>query len=146
MLAEDLLNATNPARRIQDRVVGDSARDDAAVLTIRVTPLEIERDSRRWSFDARQQATAAVARAEFREFLRSRSASSEQLSRAELIYAELLGNVVRYTPGPVEIRVDWNRGIPVLHMFDLSPGFQFVPRLPPDMYSEGGRGLYCAES
>jgi anti-sigma regulatory factor (Ser/Thr protein kinase) len=146
VLAQDTFEARNPAQRIHDRVVGDGARDDVAVLTIRVTPLELERDSRRWSFDARDHAAAALARTQFREFLSSRTASSEHLSRAELIYMELLGNVVRYTPGPVEIRVDWNRGNPVLHVFDAGPGFQFVPRLPSDMYSEGGRGLYLVSA
>jgi len=142
VLAQDTFEASYPAQRIHDLVVGETARDDVAVLTIRVTKLERELDARHWSFDARDQAATALARAEYREFFAGRRVSSEQAFTAELIFTELLGNVVRYAPGPVEVRLDWNRGNPVLHVFDAGPGFQFVPRLPADVYAEGGRGLY----
>jgi anti-sigma regulatory factor (Ser/Thr protein kinase) len=138
----DTFEARNPAQLIHERVVGDTARDDVAVLTIRVTNLELEDDSRCRHFDARDHEATESARAEFAEFLAARGASKEQAFNAELIFTELLGNALRYTPGPVETRIEWNRGTPVLHVIDEGPGFQFVSRLPADIYSEGGRGLF----
>lgn len=146
VLAEDTFAATDPAERIYDRVLGEGARDDVAVLTIRVTSLDLERDARRWILDTGDYATMTVAREEFRAFVRSRGSEPEQLFNAELIYAELLGNVVRYAPGSIEVRVDWNGGKPVLHVIDSGPGFQFLPRLPHDVYAEGGRGLYLVSA
>lgn len=146
MLAEDTLDATNPAERIHDRVLADGARDDVAVLTIRVTTLDLEHFSRCWTFDAGDYPTTTAARAEFRDFLLSRNSSSEHIFNAELIYAELLGNVVRYTPGSVDIRVDWNGDNPVLNVLDTGPAFQFLSRLPHDVLVEGGCGLYLVSA
>jgi anti-sigma regulatory factor (Ser/Thr protein kinase) len=142
----DTLVAPNPAARIHELVVGDAARDDVAVLTIRVTDLETEIDGRSWSFDVRSWADAKSAREGVCAFLRQNGARPDQVADAELIYAELLGNVVRYAPGPVEIRIHWNHGNPVLHVIDEGPGYSFAPRLPRDPYAESGRGLYLVAS
>jgi anti-sigma regulatory factor (Ser/Thr protein kinase) len=138
--------AANPAARIHELTVGNGARDDVAVLTIRVDTLEPAGDTRRWLFDARDAAKAADARIACLELLRAHGATADHLADAELIYAELLGNVVRYAPGPMEVRVDWNRDHPVLHVFDEGPGFMFAPRLPRDAYAESGRGLYLVSA
>jgi anti-sigma regulatory factor (Ser/Thr protein kinase) len=134
--------AEHPAARIHELVVADGARDDIAILTIRVTTPAAEADSPRWSFDSSDAASARNAHRAYRDFLLSRGASAEHAADADVIFGELLGNVVRYAPGPVEIRVDWNRGNPVLHVFDEGPGFMHLPRLPRDVYAESGRGLY----
>jgi anti-sigma regulatory factor (Ser/Thr protein kinase) len=144
--SEDMVAASNPAARIHELVVGEGARDDVAVLTIRVTELGAEIDGRTWSFDARSSTDAEAAREGMCELLRQSGARPDQIADAELIYAELLGNVVRYAPGPVEIRIDRNRGNPVLHVIDEGPGYSFVPRLPRDPYAESGRGLYLVTS
>ena len=57
------------------------------------------------------------------------------VAAAELIFGELLGNVVRHAPGLVEITLDWTAELPVLHVLDNGPGFQSRrsrERLPAD--------------
>jgi anti-sigma regulatory factor (Ser/Thr protein kinase) len=136
----------HPAARIHALVVADGARDDIAILTIRVTAPAADTDSPRWIFDATDAGAARAAHREYRAFLEARRASPEHAADADVIFGELLGNVVRYAPGPVEIRVDWNRGTPVLHVFDEGPGFMYLPRLPRDVYAESGRGLYLVSA
>lgn len=138
----ELQKAAHPAEVIHRRVVGETARDDVAVLTVLVTALDGDADSGGWAFDARDGEAAGGMRRGLCEFLSARGAGSEYLGNAELIVVELLGNVVRHAPGPVSVRVDWNRGSPVLHVFDEGPGFQFLPRLPGEIFAESGRGLY----
>jgi anti-sigma regulatory factor (Ser/Thr protein kinase) len=69
-------------------------------------------------------------------------AHSDDVYAAELVFGELVGNVSRYAPGPVEIFVDWNGPAPVLHVRDQGLGFAYAPRLPRDPFSEKGRGLF----
>jgi anti-sigma regulatory factor (Ser/Thr protein kinase) len=53
---------------------------------------------------------------------------------------------VRYAPGPIEIMFDWTQGAPVLHVLDRGPGFTLTPKLPSDLLSERGRGLFIVWS
>ena len=131
-----------PAAHIHELCVGDNARDDVAILTIRITELDSDVDSERWEFDAWDPEASSRVRRALRNFLDGHGVGEERISDVELIYSELIGNVVRYAPGPVAVRIDWNRGSPVLHVFDEGPGFQYLPRLPRDVYSESGRGIY----
>ncbi len=79
--------------------------------------------------------------------LREAGVREKQLDAAEHVFGELLGNVVRYAPGAIEIVFDWRRGAaPVLHVLDRGPGFTFAPKLPSDLLSERGRGLYIVWS
>ncbi|HEY0382365.1 MAG TPA: ATP-binding protein, partial [Candidatus Elarobacter sp.] len=49
---------------------------------------------------------------------------------------------LRHTPGTVELILEAHAGRVVLHLLDKGPGFEFSPRLPSDLYSEFGRGLF----
>jgi anti-sigma regulatory factor (Ser/Thr protein kinase) len=64
------------------------------------------------------------------------------VTTAELIVAELLGNVVRYARGRVDVVLDCSADVPVLHIIDGGAGFEHNPRLPADAYAENGRGLF----
>ena len=76
-----------------------------------------------------------------------RACVRRRLDAAELVFGELLGNVVRFAPGPVEIVLNWTHAAaPVLHVLDRGPGFTFAPKLPLDLLSERGRGLYIVWS
>jgi anti-sigma regulatory factor (Ser/Thr protein kinase) len=55
-----------------------------------------------------------------------------------------VGNVIRHTSGSVEVALDLTGEEPVLHVIDRGPGFTFHARLPNDVMSESGRGLYIA--
>ena len=147
----------NPAALLAERVLGDS-HDDAAVLALRFAPAvrPTGRAQRiggnrphwsvSWSFDATGPASNGARRA-FLAYLGSKNNGGKalDLAAAELIFGELLGNVVRHAPGQVEITLDWTDELPVLHVLDNGPGFQSRrarERLPADDLSECGRGLF----
>ena len=72
----------------------------------------------------------------------SRAAGNVDLEAAELIFGELIGNVVRHAPGPIDVQLSWGGNYPVLHVTDRGRGFIRNPSLPVDPLSESGRGLY----
>jgi anti-sigma regulatory factor (Ser/Thr protein kinase) len=101
----------------------------------------------RWSFDADDRLAATEARRAFVEALRQGGALEGDIPGAELVFGELLGNVVRYAHGAVEMVLDWSGSRPpVLHALDRGPGFLLVPRLPTDLLSENGRGLFLVST
>ena len=61
-----------------------------------------------------------------------------------MIYAELVSNAIRHAPGEIEMRFECAgmRGDVVLHMLDRGPGYHARTRLPSDLMSETGRGLF----
>ena len=65
---------------------------------------------------------------------------------AELVYAELVGNVVRHAPGPVDVALDTSGTLPVLSILDRGRGFSFTPHAAPDTFSESGRGLFIVKA
>jgi anti-sigma regulatory factor (Ser/Thr protein kinase) len=90
---------------------------------------------------------AVDARARFVEFLQSLASPSEFIDTAELVFGELLGNVVRHAPGPVEISIDLYDDAMVLHVVDSGPPLTAIGRrrLPDDVLSERGRGLFIVQ-
>jgi anti-sigma regulatory factor (Ser/Thr protein kinase) len=61
---------------------------------------------------------------------------------AELIYGELLANVVRHARGAVEVRLELHCGRPVLVVRDHGPGLRRLPSpVGRDPFAESGRGL-----
>ena len=116
--------------------------DDVVVLTLQFeAPVESAIDV---GVSTRRTPTSRALHATPLSMLYARPGVREkQLDAAEHVFGELLGNVVRFAPGPVEIELDWNNGAaPVLHVLDRGPGFTFTPKLPTDLLSERGRGLY----
>jgi PAS domain S-box-containing protein len=144
-----VLCSPRPAQAIQDAVFGGvPPKDDVAILVMGIEPQALERHGtasppiERWYFDAMDANAAQSARRAFTAGLCARSADPEYIYRAEVVFGELVGNVARYAPGPVEVTVDWTGAAPVLHVLDNGPGFHHVPALPRDVYSESGRGLF----
>ena len=69
------------------------------------------------------------------------------ISRAELAFGELIGNVVRHAPGPIEISLTFVAGDAVLSVRDRGPGFEpHSIRLPDEVYAEHGHGLFLVEA
>lgn len=141
--------AVAPATAIYDRVLLEPAHDDVAILTVEVqrSPFECLATSSgdgvsRWTFEAANAGEAQRARTEFVAQLRAAGAADEDLLAAEIVFGELVGNVVRHAAGSVDAMVDWHGLSPVLHVRDTGRGFAFVPRLPRDVFAESGRGLY----
>ena len=120
--------------------VADSQNDDVALLQVTV----LENVARTiWSFEADDAASAADARRSFITHLRLRSADSTLLFAAELAFGELIGNVVRHSPGSIE--VDLIVESDLLYLVVRDRGEPFSPDtigLPDDLESENGRGLF----
>lgn len=126
----------NPAEFLCDACLPPDAQDDTAVLTVSFG----ERTS--WSFDAENAQAAHEARTQLVTYLRERAPGDADIGAAELVFGELVGNVVRHAPGPIEVQVEWTQQQPVLHVIDRGRGFLRDPSLPANVLSESGRGLY----
>lgn len=137
--SDAIMSSPDPAKELHDSVLVEGSRDDVAILVVRVG----ERPSAlTWSIEVLDAQVAEQTRRSLVAALLTRNYSPAHVNVAELIFAELVGNLVRYAPGPAEIVLEWVGRRPVLHVRDRGPGFAFAPRLPPDIYSESGRGLF----
>lgn len=136
VMRDALLHTHRPARFIEEACLGNVAADDVAVLTIAFE------SGIRWSFDAENAKAAQDARGEFVDYLRRNSSDEDAVETAELVFGELVGNVVRHAPGAIDIDVEWVNGHPTLHVLDRGPAFKAASHLPDDPLSESGRGLY----
>jgi anti-sigma regulatory factor (Ser/Thr protein kinase) len=145
-----------PATAMADALLNGREHDDVALLAVCFPPEERvpaaapqhaaeAHWSVTWSFDTTTVVAAGVRRA-FVDCLAVKADTTPiDVAAAELIFGELLGNVIRHAPGPVEIILDWTGPLPVLHMLDEGPGFvsrRSRERLPTDDWSESGRGLF----
>ncbi len=135
--------AAHPAEFLQAQLLPQGARDDVAVMTVKMLIDELRAaDVRRWKFPHLDSKRVHRLRKEFREELRARGADMERTEYAELVLGELLGNAARHAPGETEVILDFSNRRPVLHVIDNGPGFERAPMLPLDLMSESGRGLY----
>ena len=149
----DIANCSNPADALYRAMLNTRNNDDVVVLTLRLdVPIEksmgtaLGNRAARWVFGTSDARAAHNARQTFVRTLSVRGLHAEDLDAAEAIFGELLGNVVRHAPGPIEIMLDCSEATPVLHVLDRGPGFTIVPLLPSDLLSERGRGLYIVWS
>jgi anti-sigma regulatory factor (Ser/Thr protein kinase) len=128
-----------PAEAIYKRVLVDGARDDVAILSVYV---ETHPDIPRWRFDPRWADAGRRVRSEIREMLSRERFDEERVCTFDLIYAEIIANLIRHAAGTAELLLQRSSDGFVLHVLDKGPGFQVAPRLPNDLFSENGRGLY----
>ncbi len=136
VMRDALLHTHRPARFIEEACLGNAVSDDVAVLTISFE------SGIRWSFDAENAKAAQDARGEFVSYLRTVAQDCDAIQTAELVFGELVGNVVRHAPGAIDIDVEWTNGAPTLHVLDRGPAFKPSLHLPDDLLSESGRGLF----
>jgi anti-sigma regulatory factor (Ser/Thr protein kinase) len=134
----EILAAPNLASRIRDAVLIEGSRDDVAILCGRYHGVTLER----LRVDARNQADSARFARRLVTELRRYGYSEDAVLNAEIVLAELIGNLVRHTPGTATFVIDGRRGHVVLHALDDGPGYRFLSRLPTDTFSERGRGLF----
>lgn len=146
-------NADNPAAAISNRVL-EEVVDDVAILSIRIECATVsvtrpnaaaERDAR-WSFAVHDRDAAESARRSIVAVLRGHGASLTDTDLTELVFSELLGNVVRHGGDEAEFALDLSADVPVLHGLDRGPGFIYNARLPMDVMSDSGRGLFIVRS
>ncbi len=136
LASEAIVASVAPAKLIERTCLPGRPRDDVAVLTV------VLGESPGWSFAAEDARAAADARMHFVEFLKTRSRDADFIAQAELVFGELLGNVVRHAPGPVETQLFWNEQHAALHVIDTGTAFDAAANLPNDILSERGRGLF----
>jgi anti-sigma regulatory factor (Ser/Thr protein kinase) len=149
----EIVKSPNPAETLYRALLKRGNTDDVVVLTLRLgATAEVGGRSSgkgspgRWTFNTTDVGAAHDSRHSFVAALSKRGVCGHYLDAAELVFGELLGNVARYAPGPIEIIFDWGEGAPILHVLDRGPGFKLAPKLPSDLLSEQGRGLYIVWS
>lgn len=130
---------TEIAKELYDAVLPAHSQDDVAILTMYV---DTSAPVRRWRYDPQWHNVASRVRAEICDELVTAGFGPVELFDFETIFAELMANLVRYAPGSAEILLENGSRTFVLHVLDKGPGFQFLPRLPIDLFSQSGRGLY----
>ena len=127
---------SRPARLICESVVAADPKDDVVILTITCGR------AASWAFHAPDAWAAQGTRKSFVRALRERGTPDSDYAAAELIFGELVSNVVRHAPGRIEMRLEWDAPAPLLHVLDTGPPFTISAALPDDPFSEGGRGLF----
>ncbi|MDQ6925602.1 MAG: SpoIIE family protein phosphatase [Candidatus Eremiobacteraeota bacterium] len=139
------LSTASPGRAILDDVLdGAHARDDIAVLAIKFIGDPVIHDTgtgRIWTFDVKDAAAATRLRRDVMACVTEHALSTDAFS-TELIVGELLSNVVKHTPGVIEVSLAWAEPAAVLAVEDRGDGFAPSPVLPADDYSENGRGMF----
>jgi serine phosphatase RsbU (regulator of sigma subunit)/anti-sigma regulatory factor (Ser/Thr protein kinase)/CHASE3 domain sensor protein len=144
----------NLAEGIQARVFRDrTPRDDAALLVVTFAerPPTNGQPQHTWDFDARRQDAAHHVKGELMAALRSLGPIAPDPTVAEIVFGELLSNVVQHTPGPARVRFDVEGGRVVLAVEDRERSLPRDGQLsahpgPPEWDAESGRGLFLITS
>ena len=131
--------ATRPAKALHEEVLHGGARDDVAILTVRVVSWP---EILHWQLDTHDGENTSRMRNAILAHLHDRGSPETLIAKAEIVLNEVIGNIARYTDGRADVSLEWNEQHPVFHVRDNGPGFEFVPSLPNDVYSESGRGLF----
>ncbi len=95
-----------------------------------------------WQFACEDAKNALPVRRTLLQTLRQHRDRAFDEETAEIIFSELVANVVRHAPGPIRITLELTDSTAILTVQDRGPGFTLAPSLPPNVYSEGGRGLF----
>jgi anti-sigma regulatory factor (Ser/Thr protein kinase) len=128
-----------PAATIYRRLLAHGSRDDVAIVTMYV---DAHPALPRWRFNPEFSDAARRVRREIGEMLIREGFDAQQICFFETIFAEIVANVIRHAGGTAEVLLQRQPDRFVLHVLDKGPGFHVVPRLPNDLFSENGRGLY----
>ena len=132
------------ADRVVTETLDGAQNDDVALLTLSVLDTGVRSS---WHFESDDAVNASDARFAFVAHLERRNIDLDLIARAELVFGELVANVVRHAPGPIEIELTWQDTQPLLAVRDRGPHFEFgEPQLPENAFAEGGRGLFLIAS
>lgn len=95
-----------------------------------------------WSYKTQNASIALAEREHLVEVLRQHSGWSVDEVAARVVFTELVGNVIRHAPGPIDITLECDGKSVRLNVGDKGPGFALNAKLPENMLMEGGRGLF----
>ncbi len=139
LITSKVAHAVRPAKTLHEEVLHGGARDDVAILAVRVVCWP---EILHWRLDTHDEIGTSRVRDDILTHLHDRGSPETLVAKAEIVLNEVIGNIARYTDGRADVSLEWNVQHPVFHVRDNGPGFEFVPRLPNDVYSESGRGLF----
>ena len=105
-------------------------------------PLDFAINSEGFRFAFADAMLASHARKLFVLYLSGQVEQNCDLFGVELIFGELVGNVVRHAPGPVELWLRWEQHGARLEVIDHGPGYELKAALPEDVLEEAHRGLF----
>jgi serine phosphatase RsbU (regulator of sigma subunit)/anti-sigma regulatory factor (Ser/Thr protein kinase) len=132
------------AEAVRELVLGDrAAADDVAILIMTLAERTADEpaatSARAWHFHATDRRTAWLARRAFSRFAAT-VLDAERADDAELVYGELLANVVQHAPGLVSVAAGAEPDGRFAIVFeDDGPGFDYEPQVAGDD-AEHGRG------
>lgn len=129
----------NPAALIAASCLPPQAHDDAAILTV-----TFPRPTT-WLFQDDHAKAATDARWSFVNQLRRAGVDQRDVDIAEIVFGELVANVVRHAPGPIDIALEWQGDRAILHVTDRGGGFSRTKHQHEDPLRESGRGLWLVE-
>jgi len=138
--ADTLARYANDVERVVSETLGGEQHDDVALLALSLLDA---RAPAAWHFESDDAGSATDARFAFVSYLQRRNLDPDLVATAELVFGELVANVVRHAPGPIEIDLAWGDDTPVLAVRDRGPHFDVGSlALPEDDFAESGRGLF----
>ncbi|MGD0050693.1 MAG: ATP-binding protein [Vulcanimicrobiaceae bacterium] len=117
-------------------------RDDDDPQTPPTGGWSLRADQLGFSFRIADAALAHNARRMFGAYLAAQAEPGSDFHAAELIFGELLGNVARHAPGPVDVQLRWDGTRAILEVIDRGPGYTVDEPTLPDDLSESRRGLF----
>ena len=133
--------AARPATFLRERLLGDAVHDDTAILAVRIDRRAVPP---RFRFQADDVTVAPHARQKLTAWMNAHVKGD--LASAELIAGELIGNVVRHAPGPINISIAFEDDRVRLCVQDSGAGFAERAPASDDELSERGRGLAIIEA
>jgi serine phosphatase RsbU (regulator of sigma subunit)/anti-sigma regulatory factor (Ser/Thr protein kinase) len=95
-----------------------------------------------WQVDTAERSAVRGVQGELSKLLGGMGADESAIHDAELIFTELIGNVVRHAPGAARVSLSSPGGRLVLAVEDAGRGFVYRPRPAADVQAESGRGLF----
>ena len=104
-------------------------------------PLSFEVLDRGFRFYFADASRATHARGLFIAYLSGQVSPDCDLFNIELVFGEILGNVARHAPGPVDIEVIWEDTGARLEVWDQGPGYELDVAYPGPL-EEAHRGLF----
>lgn len=136
-----MMDAQQPevARRLYEQLLPSHARDDVAMLALRLRKMG---RVLRWRFDPVWDDASRRVRREIAAALGEDDFAHDDIVLFEMLFSELISNALRHAPGTIEAYYERRADGVVVHVIDDGPGFEYRPRLPHDVFSEGGRGLF----
>lgn len=99
-----------------------------------------------WRFDSAEHIYPSSMRQELLAMLHHHGTPDSDFGSAELIFGELISNVIRHARGKVRVTLEWDGEFPTLCVHDEGLPVKEIFELPQDPLAESGRGLYIVKA